>query len=62
MQMLLLRSMHEYESLPLTSWNIRQPALDHKLQDALVSGSIALLVSNETNIPIFLSPSAPQAD
>lgn len=55
MQMLLLRSIQELESLPLTSWNIRQPALHHDLPDALDSGTIPILLSNET-VPNFPLP------
>ena len=38
MQMVPLLSIQEYESLPLTNWNIRQPSLDLEQEDALYSG------------------------
>lgn len=39
MDMVLLKSWQDYESLPLTSWNIRQPADDEDREDALKTGS-----------------------
>jgi 5-formyltetrahydrofolate cyclo-ligase len=39
MQMVLLRSVEEYNSLPLTSWNIRQPAMEQHQDDALQTGN-----------------------
>ena len=40
MSMVKLSSLEEYESLPVTKWNIKQPADDHELPDALETGRL----------------------
>ena len=42
MKMVSLKSMEEYESLPMTSWNIKQHPLDLNQDDALDTGIIQL--------------------
>ena len=42
MKMVSLKSMEEYESLPMTSWNIKQHPLDLDQDDALDTGIIQL--------------------
>jgi 5-formyltetrahydrofolate cyclo-ligase len=44
MRMVELSSMADYESLPLTSWNIKQPCDDDVRADALESGGLDLIV------------------
>lgn len=41
MQMVQLRSAEEFDSLPLTSWNMRQPAMEQLQADALDSGNLS---------------------
>ncbi|XP_067023220.1 5-formyltetrahydrofolate cyclo-ligase-like isoform X9 [Acropora muricata] len=44
MDMVKLDSMEDFFSLPLTSWNIRQPAEDDEREEALLSGGLDLIV------------------
>lgn len=45
MDMLKLNSLQDMETLPLTSWNIRQPAEeDHSREEALASGGLDLIL------------------
>lgn len=38
MVMLRIKDMHDFESLPLTKWNIRQPDHDGTREDATETG------------------------
>lgn len=42
MEMLKLYSMEDYQSLPVTKWNIKQPAADDKREEALSSGTFII--------------------
>lgn len=42
MEMLKLYSMEDYQSLPVTKWNIKQPATDDKREEALSSGTFII--------------------
>ncbi|GBM43334.1 5-formyltetrahydrofolate cyclo-ligase [Araneus ventricosus] len=45
MDMVKLNSLQDYESLPVTSWNIKQPNYsDTNLQDALTTGGLDLII------------------
>ncbi|KAK2564909.1 5-formyltetrahydrofolate cyclo-ligase [Acropora cervicornis] len=44
MDMVKLDSMEDFFSLPLTSWNIRQPAENDEREEALLSGGLDLIV------------------
>uniref|UniRef100_UPI00398F6B19 5-formyltetrahydrofolate cyclo-ligase isoform X2 n=1 Tax=Pristiophorus japonicus TaxID=55135 RepID=UPI00398F6B19 len=44
MDMVKLGSAEEIQHLPLTSWNIRQPAEDNSLEEALTSGGLDLIL------------------
>ncbi|XP_059495276.1 5,10-methenyltetrahydrofolate synthetase (5-formyltetrahydrofolate cyclo-ligase) isoform X2 [Stegostoma tigrinum] len=44
MDMVKLGSAEEIHCLPLTSWNIRQPAEDGSLEEALTSGGLDLIL------------------
>ncbi|KAL8577871.1 hypothetical protein ACOMHN_018676 [Nucella lapillus] len=43
MSMVPLRSLEEYERLPLTKWNIKQPAEGHSMPDALETGGLDVI-------------------
>jgi len=40
MKMVRLRGMDEYESLPLTKWNIKQPDFKDAREDAMTNGGL----------------------
>ncbi|XP_056267999.1 5,10-methenyltetrahydrofolate synthetase (5-formyltetrahydrofolate cyclo-ligase) [Pseudoliparis swirei] len=44
MDMLQLNSLQDMETLPLTSWNIRQPAEDDHREEALATGGLDLIL------------------
>lgn len=44
MKMVLLKGMDDYESLPLTSWNIKQPSEDEGRETAISSGGLDLIL------------------
>lgn len=44
MEMLKLHSMEDYQSLPVTKWNIKQPAADEQREEALSSGGLDLII------------------
>ncbi|CAH0550305.1 unnamed protein product [Brassicogethes aeneus] len=45
MQMVKLTSMADWENLPLTKWNIKQPSLTEDREDALKTGGLDLIIS-----------------
>jgi len=44
MDMVKLHSMADFENLPLTKWNIKQPADDDLREEALASGGLDLMI------------------
>lgn len=40
MKMVKLNSLQDYETLPLTKWNIKQPSINDLRDDALLTGSL----------------------
>ena len=44
MDMVKLASMNDYETLPLTSWNIKQPKDDDHREDAIQTGGLDLIL------------------
>lgn len=44
MDMIQLKSMDDYESLPTTDWNIKQPLISDNRQDALLTGGLDLIL------------------
>ncbi|GAB1610888.1 5-formyltetrahydrofolate cyclo-ligase-like [Argonauta hians] len=44
MKMVALKSLQDYEDLPLTNWNIKQPRDDDVRRDALETGGLDLIV------------------
>ncbi|XP_019874396.1 5-formyltetrahydrofolate cyclo-ligase isoform X2 [Aethina tumida] len=45
MQMVKLKSMEDWETLPVTKWNIKQPSLKDNREDALQTGGLDFIVS-----------------
>ncbi|CAK9799445.1 5-formyltetrahydrofolate cyclo-ligase [Anthophora quadrimaculata] len=44
MEMVKLNSMHDYEKLPLTKWNIKQPCFNEFRENALETGGLDLIL------------------
>ncbi|XP_076268064.1 5-formyltetrahydrofolate cyclo-ligase-like [Rhynchophorus ferrugineus] len=44
MQMVKLKSMEDWETLPLTKWNIKQPLLKDQREDAIETGGLDLII------------------
>ncbi|KAL6260936.1 hypothetical protein P5V15_008464 [Pogonomyrmex californicus] len=44
MEMVKLRSMEDYEKLPLTKWNIKQPSTTEYRENALETGGLDLII------------------
>lgn len=44
MDMVRLKSWEEYDALPMTKWNIKQPPLDQDREEALASGGLDLIL------------------
>ncbi|XP_018378381.1 PREDICTED: 5-formyltetrahydrofolate cyclo-ligase isoform X2 [Trachymyrmex cornetzi] len=44
MEMVKLRSMEDYETLPLTKWNIKQPSITENQENALETGGLDLVI------------------
>merc|ERR1711970_822756 len=44
MDMVRIHNMDDYNSLPVTSWNIKQPADDDEREEALESGGLDLIL------------------
>lgn len=49
MEMVKLRDYADYESLPLTKWNIKQPSVENR-ENAIDSGLLLLLMGRATKI------------
>ncbi|XP_018394147.1 PREDICTED: 5-formyltetrahydrofolate cyclo-ligase [Cyphomyrmex costatus] len=44
MEMVKLKSMEDYETLPLTKWNIKQPSATESYENALKTGGLDLII------------------
>ncbi|KYN37744.1 5-formyltetrahydrofolate cyclo-ligase [Trachymyrmex septentrionalis] len=44
MEMVKLKSMEDYETLPLTKWNIKQPSITENQENALKTGGLDLVI------------------
>ncbi|RLU16674.1 hypothetical protein DMN91_010742 [Ooceraea biroi] len=44
MEMVRLKSMDDYETLPFTKWNIKQPSITDRRQNALETGGLDLII------------------
>ena len=44
MEMVLLKDMHDYQSLPVTKWNIKQPGDKENREEALDSGGLDIIL------------------
>ncbi|CAG9762171.1 unnamed protein product [Ceutorhynchus assimilis] len=45
MQMVKLQSMDDWQNLPVTKWNIKQPLLKEQREDALETGGLDLIIT-----------------
>ena len=56
MDMVRLKDWSDYDTLPVTSWNIKQPADDELREDALETGSgVAVVISHRSQYSQKLS-------
>ncbi|XP_044008084.1 5-formyltetrahydrofolate cyclo-ligase [Aphidius gifuensis] len=44
MKMVKLKSIQDYENLPITKWNIKQPSVNDVRDDALLTGGLDLII------------------
>ena len=44
MEMVLLKDLHDYHTLPMTKWNIKQPSDDDIREEALENGGLDLML------------------
>lgn len=53
MEMVKLDSMEDYERLPLTKWNIKQPNVNERRDNALETGDEVNLIAEKCNLNWF---------
>ena len=55
MEMVKLKSMEDYETLPLTKWNIKQPSITESQENALETGKFYDKPNNNKKIHFLIN-------
>lgn len=50
MEMVQLYSIDDYDTLPLTKWNIKQPDIDEKRPNAMETGTFSFLICHKRHL------------